>query len=569
MEILVVDDDIVDRENIKRLLSKFGEECYLKEANSVNQALSFCQQQDFDVILLDYRMPQRDGVELVIELSQRRREQSNVIVMMSNSDDEKLAIECIQAGAQDFLIKKDVNPLRLRRSIIQAQKRFELEKELRASFRKVKNLAERDQLTSLANRYLFEESLKVALANKNRASGELVLVLFDLDNFKFVNDSYGHSVGDKLLVGLANRIRNCLRGNELFARLGGDEFVIVFTKLERVEHVVNIINRIHKSLEEPFEIENRNIRTSMSVGVSVYSADENLSSDDLLKRADIAMYRAKQEGKGRTCFFEASLQGLIEKRFEIESNLSAAVENDELFLEFQPIFNTSDMSLYGCEVLVRWNKNDKVLMPHEFIPISEESNQIHEIGFWVIANTLKQIAEWQQKVNFDKVVSINLSAIQLYDSELTSKIITLCKNYGVSYDLLEFELTETALIEKIHERADFFTGLHKLGVSIALDDFGTGFSSISHLLNFPIKTVKIDKTVVHGLFLKGKEKRLLSGLSKMIQTIGLESVAEGIENQEAEEKCKLLGVNRLQGNLFSHPLSAEEFYNKYLNQSSQ
>lgn len=568
MEILVVDDDIVDRENIKRLLSKFGEECYLKEANSVNQALSICQQKDFDVILLDYRMPQRDGVELVIELSQRRREQSNVIVMMSNSDDEKLAIECIQAGAQDFLIKKDVNPLRLRRSIIQAQKRFELEKELRASFRKVKNLAERDQLTSLANRYLFEESLKVALANKNRTSGELVLVLFDLDNFKFVNDSYGHSIGDKLLVGLANRIRNCLRGNELFARLGGDEFVIVFTKLERVEHVVNIINRIHKSLEEPFEIENRNIRTSMSVGVSVYNADENLSSDDLLKRADIAMYRAKQEGKGRTCFFEASLQGLIEKRFEIESNLSAAVENDELFLEFQPIFNTSDMSLYGCEVLVRWNKNDKVLMPHEFIPISEESNQIHEIGFWVIANTLKQIAEWQQKVNFDKVVSINLSAIQLYDSELTSKIIALCKNYGVSYDLLEFELTETALIEKIHERADFFTGLHKLGVSIALDDFGTGFSSISHLLNFPIKTVKIDKTVVHGLFLKGKEKRLLSGLSKMIQTIGLESVAEGIENQEAEEKCKLLGVNRLQGNLFSPPLSAEEFYDKYLNQSS-
>ena len=565
MNLLVVDDDIVDRESVKRSLYGFDLEHEISEAGSVDEALSLCKANRFDIILLDYRMPQGDGVELVLELGRTGLDRDNVVVMMSNSEDEKLALDCIQAGAQDFLLKKEITPVRLRRTIMQARKRFELERELRESFNRVKMLAERDTLTSLANRYLFEESFKVAIANKQRSkNGILALVLFDVDDFKLINDSFGHTVGDQLLVEMCSRINACLRGNELFARLGGDEFALVLTDLDDIQGAASVMKRIHGCMKTPFLIEGHECGISLSAGISIYDANQQSSSAELLKQADIAMYRSKRRGKGLTSFFEKHLQARVEHRIKIESGLTRAMRNKEFYLVYQPIIDAKSGELSGCETLIRWRAPEGDVAPDQFIPIAEESNKIVDIGRWVIGNAIQQCAKWNE---FDKKslkMSINISAAQLSDDSLLDYIEEQCQKHGVSPENLELELTETALMGHVEKRVEFLSRLRSMGCSVALDDFGTGFSSISHLRNFPIDTVKIDKSVVPEKPIVGDEANLLVGLSQMINTIGLSSVAEGIELEEISVLCEHLGIDRLQGYYFSRPMSAEEFESTYL-----
>jgi len=566
LNILVVDDDIVDRETVKRSIGRSEMDYSITEASCVDDALALCNKRHFDVVLLDYRMPQRDGVELVIELGKLSLERSNVIVMMSNSENEQLAIDCIQAGAQDFMLKKDITPIRLRRTILQAQKRFELEQELRRSFHRVKMLAERDQLTSLANRYLFEESFKVSIANMKRSHGMLALVLFDVDNFKLINDSFGHNVGDSLLVQLCDRVKSCLRGNELFARLGGDEFVLALTELDNEQKAARVVARLHDSLKAPFNIEGHEIRASISAGISVYDREHAATADELLKHADIAMYRSKQQGKGRTTFFARKLQEQVENRVKIESRLAKALGNNEFFLLYQPLFNAKDARLCGCEALLRWRSGDITYSPDEFIPIAEESKKILEIGKWVVSEGISQLAKWRSysKSKLLANMSINFSAVQLTDPQLIEHIRQECRVHQIMPGNLGFELTETALIGDEAARAPFLEQLRQLGCSIALDDFGTGYSSISHLLNFPISTVKIDKSVIPSFEDKDHDAALLSGLVKMIQTMELKSVAEGIENEKMADFCRNIGVDLLQGYYLSKPLTAKEFEQRFL-----
>ncbi len=303
MEILIVDDDQVDRTHIKRALRRSDTKCEVTEVENVDSAASALQKNCFDAILLDYNMPQRNGLELLHEVRSENLKKSSAIIMMSTSEDEELAMECLQAGAQDFIAKSDITGYRLRRAILGAKARFDMEQKLKESYFKVKQLAEQDDLTKLANRYLFDDSLKRIILNNNRKEYKIALILFDLDHFKYVNDTHGHDVGDKLLQMVVKRIYTCLRGGELFSRLGGDEFAIILNHIKQVGEVESVALRILKILEPPFVIGEACIDMAASIGISIYPDSSN-SATEIFKRADIAMYKAKNLGRNQMAFFE-------------------------------------------------------------------------------------------------------------------------------------------------------------------------------------------------------------------------------------------------------------------------
>ena len=564
MHILLVDDDLADREDIKRTISKSTLHANITETDSVAKALSLCMVNHYDIILLDYQLPPFDGIVLMKELEKRNISQSNVVLMMSNSEEEEIALESIQVGAQDFLLKREINSFNIQRSILHAQKRVELEQKLRSSYKHVKSLAEKDPLTSLANRALFEQTLKVAINNHRRKNGFLALVLFDVDSFKNINDNYGHPAGDHILVELALRIKQTLRGNELFARLGGDEFVLVFTDLLDIQMAAKIMARVHQCIQPAFYINDQELFVTISVGISILDNVSPQTSEDLLKQADIAMYRSKQKGHGLTTYFEDSLQKELQHRITIENNILKGISDDEFFLVYQPIIDSQSFNLSSCEALIRWRHQNRIIMPNEFIPIAEDTHKINELGKWIITSALTQLSKWKEYVDHDFKMSINLSAVQLRDSSLISFIQSECAKWDISPENLQFELTETALITDIESRSQTLSELHGMGCTIALDDFGTGFSSISHLINFPITTVKIDKSIIPKTADDSKERKLLEGLVLMLKTIGISSVAEGIENEKMEIFCRQLGVNKLQGFHRSVPLLSEDFENEFL-----
>jgi diguanylate cyclase (GGDEF)-like protein len=557
MNILIVDDDFVDRESVKRSLQNIDEKTFITEAESVDRALMFCKSIQFDIVLLDYRTPPRDGVELLLELQKNGLVENNVILMMSNAEDDEIAMRCIEAGAHDFLLKKDISESRLRRAILQASKRFELENELRKSFQQVKKLAERDPLTDLANRYLFEESFKVALANNKRNHSYLSLMVFDIDDFKLINDNFGHLTGDQLLVKLSNRISSCLRGNELFARLGGDEFAIVLTNQDEIHNSNNVAKRIANVLQLPFTIDKREIKVTISVGIAIAS-NSVTTPEDLLKQADIAMYRSKRRGRGRISFFEDEMQQSVEQRLRMETGLVRALREGEFVMYYQPILYSEDLSLRGFEALIRWQTADGMVPPNEFIPVAEQSHKMIEIGRWIIRETISQLAQWQAQGHTELVVSINISAVQFSDDSLPEYVGKQCREFDVSPQSLEFELTETALIDKPERKHRFIDRLRELGVSIALDDFGTGYSSVSHLKLFPIDTVKLDRLVLPEADKDNRDVLLFTALAQMLNTLGIETVAEGVETAMQEALCKELGITKLQGYYYSRPLIAAE-----------
>jgi diguanylate cyclase (GGDEF)-like protein len=562
MNILIVDDDYVDREHIKRTLLKNDTPCNFTETESVDAAIECFQTQQFDVVLLDYRMPQRDGIELILELRNEPMDRAVAIVMLSNSEDEDLALECVRAGAQDFVPKAEISSSRLRRAILHAQTRYELEQKLYQSYRNAKQLSEHDSLTGLANRFLFEETLKVSVANNQRNQFKLAMLLFDIDHFKYVNDTHGHDIGDQLLKNVVKRVLICLRGNELFARLGGDEFAIVLSNLKQEQNVSNVGQRILNSLEQPFILNDIEIKVSVSIGIAIHP-DNSCNTDELFKFADIAMYRAKKQGRNQMVFYKEAMQQQFLQRYDVERQLKNALKNNQFVLHYQPVFEPGHGQLTGFEALIRWQVDGKLRMPDTFISVAEESGQILEIGRWVIEQALQQLQSWLKSGSTPLTMSINLSAIQFKDPDLTNFIHQCIQKYQIPPEYVEFELTETAFIENAEEHGNLLKIISQLGCRIALDDFGTGFSSVSHLHKFPINTVKIDKS----LMLAQKDTKILAlihGLTGMIQSLGLNIVAEGIETEDSLELCNELKIDRVQGYHFSRPIPEADIEAKYL-----
>ncbi|QSX40383.1 putative bifunctional diguanylate cyclase/phosphodiesterase [Shewanella cyperi] len=561
MRLLLIDDDEVDREAIVRALGQSVHRFHVTEANCAKEGLDMAARRHFDGILLDYLLPDANGLEVLTHLNRTSLDQT-AVVMISRYEDERLAERCIELGAQDFLLKDEVTSGRLTRSIRNAKQRSAMAQALRISHEKLKELAEHDSLTKLVNRYGFELCLNRALSQVKRQRDMLAVILLDLDDFKGINDTLGHQMGDILLVEVASRLSKVVRESDLIARIGGDEFVVLVTEQEGRYFPLSLAKRLLKAFEDSFHIGETEIMISASLGIAMYGESAD-SASELLKCADIAMYRAKKLGRNQAQFYSEELDREVRQRNRIEQGLKKAIKNNELRLYYQGKFDAVSGRLMGMEALLRWmHPEDGLLGPDAFLPVAEEIGMMEDIGNWVLYTALKQTRTWQLLLADSGQalpVAINLSASQIGGESLSDKIKGALDLSGLPPQLLELEITENALIEEPKQLARELEQVVALGVTLALDDFGTGFSSLEHLRHFPIQVLKIDKSFVATVGKDDKGCRLLSALINFARGFDVIAVAEGIETEEQAKFCRDRGCDLLQGYLYSKPLTVEEF----------
>lgn len=418
-----------------------------------------------------------------------------------------------------------------------------------------------DNLTGLPNRALFVEHLDQAMRRNRRSPKHLFSVLFlDLDRFKLVNDSLGHAMGDNLLKSFAERLQRATRPGDVVARLGGDEFAVLADDIETPEESVLLAERIHETLQHPFEIGDQSVFTTTSIGIAK-SAERYRSGDELLRDADIAMYSAKEMGGASHKLFDSDMHVVMVSRLQLETDLRSAIENGEMRVAYQPILDLDDSRLIGMEALLRWKHPLKgVIRPREFITIAEETGLIVPIGEWLLRQVLSDMHGWHQRVGdaaTRRFVSINISDREFIQPELLPTIRSALEEFEVSPRLIEFELTERMLMHYASMQKDVIHQLRELGIAISIDDFGTGFSSLSRLQRLPIDKLKIDQSFIRHLEQADENVELVRTIITMAHNLGMRCVAEGIEKREQYELLKALGCEMGQGFYFSRPVRPE------------
>ncbi len=422
----------------------------------------------------------------------------------------------------------------------------------------IQNLAYYDSLTKLPNRVLFEERVKSSIAALKRSKKKMAILFMDMDNFKEVNDNYGHLVGDKFLIKVSKNIKKFLRENDTLARLGGDEFIILLDNIDNISDIVPIANRIVNRFNKAVTIEGNKLYTGVSIGVSIYP-DDATTYEGLLKASDTAMYQVKHSGKNGFQFYKKSMNEKATFRMLMEKGLKSALKNNELFLEYQPKVNLETNEVYGMEALIRWNHKELGLMkPDKFIKIAETTGQIYEIGLWVIEQAVRDT-----KILHDEgkklTVSINLSAKQLENKKFVYDICHIVSNIGLQREYIELEINEKNILHNIDNATTTLGALNERGYKISIDDFGTGYSSLSYIKKLPAQTIKIDRSFIHDLQINADDRSIVETIIAMGKFMGKEIVAEGLETKENIEALKFLNCYKVQGYYFSKPLPFEIF----------
>jgi diguanylate cyclase (GGDEF)-like protein/PAS domain S-box-containing protein len=463
-------------------------------------------------------------------------------------------VNCRKDG-QPYTVEQTVTPLRDARSedsyfvIVQE----DISERVRAQ-EQLQRMARHDFLTDLPNRYSFGEELKIELDRVSRTGGALAVFVIDLDHFKDVNDTYGHPAGDDLLVAVGRRLGQTLRERSTLARLGGDEFAIIQTDLEDPENARGLAIRLLGAFSEPFALRGQNVHASASLGISIYPPGEP-DVRSLVKKADMAMYRAKSEGRSTFRFYEEEMDREVRQRMRLGQDLHSATENGELFLEYQPLISLEGSAIVGVEALVRWQHPDLgLIQPNTFIPIAEGSGLIVPIGTWVLETACTQARDWSIRFSVPVPVAVNVSSIQFRDPHFVDSVKTVLDRTGLEPALLQLELTEGTLMQAVSKVEKALESLGELGVQLSLDDFGKGYSSLDYLRRLPLERLKIDRSFVQGLDAGSPDPVIVSVVMALGKKLGLTVIAEGIETEEQCEFLSTEGCSFVQGFLFSRPL---------------
>lgn len=570
--IQVVDDDLATRLLIRASLEKRG--FRVAEAENGLIALAEFTQLKPDAVLLDVIMPKLDGFDTCQAIRKFPEGEHLPILMVTGLDDIGSIDRAFEAGATDF-ITKPINIAILSHRIRYMLRASEAFDDVIDKQKQIQELAFFDHLTGLPNRNMFQQRLKMALAENGKEETLLAVLFMDIDRFKTINDTLGHHSGDLLLKSVADRINLCIRETDSFSRFkkgsskscisrqGGDEFTLMLPRLKAPEDAGQVARRINTQLAEPFKIDNHEIFISASIGISIFPIDGS-DAEDLMKHADLAMYHAKERGKNGFQFYKKELNIKAEERLTFENDVRKAVTNEEFTLYYQPQVFMEDGTISGAEALTRWeHARLGRVSPVEFIPAIEELGLIIPFTDWVIRQAVRQQSEWRNEGMPPIRIAVNISSRHFSEQKIPDKIAKIIQIYDMSANFLELELTESVLAEQNLETLSILKDLKGMGLSISVDDFGTGYSSLVYLKNFPIDIVKIDRLFIKDILTSKQDASIVKAIIAMAHSMEMKVVAEGIEKREQLELLREMGCDFGQGFLFSPAVSAEEFYKMY------
>ncbi|MEM8672753.1 MAG: EAL domain-containing protein [Cyanobacteria bacterium P01_G01_bin.67] len=590
ISILVVDDVADNLQILATTLSKEGYQvrCARNGSTAIRGANTILP----NLILLDIKMPDIDGYQVCQKLKANEQTRDIPIIFLSALNDVLDKIKAFEVGGVDYISK----PIQIKEVLVRVKNQISLQLanakiielnqdlerrvylrtiELRTVVQKLRQeINERqrvqqqlvydalhDNLTGLPNQALLRERISFTIAHAKRNPGYMYGLLFiDLDRFKIINDSLGHLVGDRLLIAVSQLLQGCIRENDIVARLGGDEFVILLDGIQSLQDATSIGDRIQQKLRSPFELEGQSIFTSASMGI-VFSSIEYSSADDLIRNADIAMYRAKDNGKGRYTVFDQTMYDETLRLVELENNLRLALERDEFIIHYQPIIALDNNSLVGFEALIRWQHPERgFISPVEFIPIAEDTGLILDIGEWLLKKACQQLQTWRQRFAFIPQISslkmsINLASQQLQEPDFINKLDQILLETGLNGNYLKLEITESALIEPEGNVQETLKQIRNRNIQLSIDDFGTGYSSLSYLRRFPIDNLKIDRSFIEQMNSDLENFEIVRLIITLAKTLGMDTISEGVETLQQLSQLKTLGCEFAQGYLFSRPLA--------------
>jgi diguanylate cyclase (GGDEF)-like protein len=563
--ILVVDDV---PENIHELVGALSSEYRIMVANSGLKALDIVQHgEPPDLILLDIRMPGLDGYEICRRIKAMPIGNGIPVIFVTVVDAPQEKVKGFALGAADYITKPfDVDEVRARiqTHLELARLRRFLENLvaqrtalLKISEEKYRILAHRDTLTGLPNRVLFAEQLAHAITQSQRNDSQFALLTLDLDNFATINESLGHSVGDKLLLAVSQRLQGLLPDSDAIARVGGDEFHIILDSTSPDPWADSQAQRMIDALTLPFVVDDHSIYVGASIGIALFPDDAS-TAEQLLSNADAAMHRAKAEGRSTLRFFSPDMSRQARTRLNLEANLRRALEQNELRLHYQPQVELATGKVVGVEALVRWMHPERGLVPpNEFIPLTEEGGLIVRLGDWVLNEACRQIQVWSAAGIAPLQTAVNVSAVQLSRGNLVESVTAALRTTGIAPERLELEITESFLMSNREKSIESLAQLRQLGVRLSIDDFGTGYSSLSYLQQIKVHKLKVDMSFVKNITTNAGNASIVKAIVAMGHSLGLEIIAEGVESNEQALYLSGMGCDVIQGFLISRGLPAE------------
>lgn len=552
--ILLLEDDDLDRKAICRSLNKSMVSFDCKCVKQLAEAEQLLKLEAFDIVLTDMNLPDSSGFDTVTSLLDLAGQVP--IVVLSGTDDDDIALQAVHVGAQDYISKKYIGDAALlHRTLRHAMERHHLKVGLEKTRDRERFLAHYDQCTALPNRLLFIDRLNQAVSYSQRHQSKFSMLFIDLDRFKHVNDSIGHSAGDEVLRTVGERMTSIVRNSDTVARFGGDEFVVLLQNTSDDEGVAVLSKKIIESVNEPIFYSGNQLRVGASIGVACFPRHGH-TSEQILKNADMAMYEAKREGRNQVRFFSQSLFEQKKQFFSIEKGLRDALcRPDENFsLHFQPRVELKSGGIFSVEALIRWQSPQLGnIPPNEFIPLAEELGVIDQIDEWVLSAACKKALEWSS-VNPKVRIGVNISGSSFNRRNFVSEVVEpILNTHGVSGAALEIEITESVLITDAQRVLAQLHALKELGFNLALDDFGTGFSSLSYLHNFPIDSLKIDGSFICDKHSNDDERALLKAIIMLGQALRMTVVAECVETEEQLAFLRSLNCHEGQGYYWAKP----------------
>ena len=544
MQIVAIDDDAADLELVRRSLKPYPD-VRLVTIASFEDACAVVPQTEVDCILLDLMLPgleRFEGIRTLREISP-----GVPIVLLTSTDDIEVYVDAIEAGADDCICKDEINGRQLYRSVRNTVQRHRLQRELEVA-------ARTDSLTGLPNRAAmvsFLDSLREQVAPE-----PIALVLMDIDDFKLVNDSHGHDIGDKFLVHFAERLQQCASQHprSMTCRLGGDEFVVLLRGEDPHKQVNQFTRCLRRALKSPMNIDGLELFAGVSTGA--VNSQNGCDYQELLREADMAMFASKSRGKARHSWFDAPMREQSRQRLALEGAVRRAVDGREFYLQYQPKVEIETGRVVGFEALARWSPEDSAISPARFIPVAERTGAIHRLGAWALREVCRQLKRWDQE-GLETNIAVNVSPVQLDNPRFVHSVAEALQEHGVAARRITLEVTESSAVHEVVDATTKLQELREMGVQISIDDFGTGHSSLSQLHQLPVDELKVDRSFVSTVTDACEFSRVfIETIYVLASTLGLKVVAEGIETEQQRQFLLDSGYQLGQGFHFSGPLAA-------------